>query len=170
MSRKPSLRASTFPRDPRARRLRRAAEQSHHVAHVLRLVAGDPVDRIRRPRAQYAATIERISKAGVPLTLGEPMASDRESPLDVTLAQGHSAGEHGLHVQKAVELGVRTIQPLAAERQRGAATPGKGLEASRTGRRGGRRVRAERPQSRCRRCCLAPLTTWLGAVPRARCF
>lgn len=42
---------------------------------------------------------------------------ERESPLDVTLAQAVSSGERmDFTLQKAVELGVRAIQPLASER------------------------------------------------------
>jgi 16S rRNA (uracil1498-N3)-methyltransferase len=92
-------------------------EQAHHVAHVLRLTVGDPVIAFDGAGREYAATIRGISKNGVTLTVGEPRSVDRESPLDATLAQGISAGERmDYTVQKAVELGVRAIQPLAAER------------------------------------------------------
>jgi 16S rRNA (uracil1498-N3)-methyltransferase len=92
-------------------------EQSHHAVHVLRLAAGDAVIAFDGRGNQYAATIERVSKSRVTLTLGEPQAVDRESPLDVTLAQGISSGERmDYTIQKAVELGVGAIQPLATER------------------------------------------------------
>ena len=92
-------------------------EQAHHLAHVLRLAAGDAVIAFDGRGHEYAATIERISKSGVTLTLGDPQAVDRESPLEVVLAQGISSGERmDYTVQKAVELGVHAIQPLTAER------------------------------------------------------
>ena len=92
-------------------------EQSHHLAHVLRLTAGDAVVAFDGRGHEYAATIERISKGGVTLVLGEPQAVDRESPFEVMLAQGISSGERmDYTVQKAVELGVHAIQPLTAER------------------------------------------------------
>ena len=92
-------------------------EQSHHLAHVLRLAAGDAVIAFDGLGHEYAATIQRITKSGVTLTLGDPLAVDRESPLEVTLAQGISSGERmDYTVQKAVELGVHAIQPLTAER------------------------------------------------------
>lgn len=93
------------------------AEQSHHLAHVLRLAAGDAVIAFDGRGQEYPATIERIGKSGVTLSVGDPRAVDRESPLDVTLAQGLSSGDRmDYTVQKAVELGVRAIQPLASER------------------------------------------------------
>ena len=93
------------------------AEQSHHLAHVLRLSAGDAVIAFDGRGHEYPATIERVAKSGVTLTVGDPQPVDRESPLEVTLAQGLSSGERmDYTVQKAVELGVHAIQPLAAER------------------------------------------------------
>jgi 16S rRNA (uracil1498-N3)-methyltransferase len=96
---------------------RLAPEQSHHLAHVLRLAGGDAVVAFDGTGHEYDAIIERISKSGVTLTVGEPRAVDRESPLDVTLAQGISSGERmDYTIQKAVELGVHAIQPLGTER------------------------------------------------------
>jgi 16S rRNA (uracil1498-N3)-methyltransferase len=92
-------------------------EQSHHIAHVLRLTIGDAVTAFDGRGNEYAATIERLSKSSVTLQMGEAMAVDRESPLEVTLAQGISSGERmDYTVQKAVELGVHAIQPLTTER------------------------------------------------------
>src|SRR5436190_17656853 len=92
-------------------------EAAHHLAHVLRLEKGDAVTAFDGRGNEYAAKIERVSKSGVTLILGEPRAIDRESPLEVTLAQGISSGERmDYTVQKAVELGVHAIQPLTVER------------------------------------------------------
>ena len=92
-------------------------EQSHHAAHVLRLAAGDAVIAFDGRGNEYAATVQRITRGGVSLVLGEPQPVDRESPLHVTLAQGISSGERmDYTTQKAVELGVAAIQPLATER------------------------------------------------------
>lgn len=92
-------------------------EQAHHLAHVLRLTAGDPVVVFDGRGLEYAATIERVGKSALTLRVGEPREVDRESPLTVTLAQGVSSGERmDYTVQKAVELGVAAIQPLATER------------------------------------------------------
>jgi 16S rRNA (uracil1498-N3)-methyltransferase len=92
-------------------------EQSHHLSHVLRLAAGDAVTVFDGRGSEYEATISRISKSGVTLNVGVPRAVDRESPLNVTLAQGISSGDRmDYTVQKAVELGIAAIQPLGTER------------------------------------------------------
>ena len=92
-------------------------EQSHHIGRVLRLAAGDALILFDGRGNEYDATIERLGKTNVTLTTSEARQVDRESPLDVTLAQGISAGERmDYTVQKAVELGVNVIQPLTTER------------------------------------------------------
>jgi 16S rRNA (uracil1498-N3)-methyltransferase len=92
-------------------------EQSHHLSHVLRLAAGDAVTVFDGHGSEYEATIARVAKGGVTLNLSEPRMVDRESPLDITLAQGISSGDRmDYTVQKAVELGIAAIQPLATER------------------------------------------------------
>jgi len=92
-------------------------EQAHHMSHVLRLAVGDTVTAFDGRGHQYAATIARISKHGVILNVGEAQPLSRESPLDIVLAQAISSGDRmDYTVQKAVELGVRAIQPLATER------------------------------------------------------
>ena len=93
------------------------AAAAHHLTHVLRLAAGDGLTVFDGRGSEYAARIERIDKSGVRLKLGEPSAVSRESSLQITLAQGLSSGERmDYTVQKAVELGVHSIQPLAVER------------------------------------------------------
>jgi len=92
-------------------------EPSHHIAHVLRLVPGEGVVAFDGRGNEYDAVIERVSKSAVTLRMGDPRPVDRESPLQVTLAQGISSGERmDYTVQKAVELGVHAIQPLLTER------------------------------------------------------
>lgn len=94
-----------------------SASASHHVAHVLRLKAGDAVIVFDGRGNEYSGTIERLDRSRVTLRLGESREVSRESPVAVTLAQGISSGERmDYTVQKAVELGVHAIQPLATER------------------------------------------------------
>lgn len=93
------------------------ADQAHHLVHVLRLAAGDTLTVFDGEGNEYAAVIARVARSGVTLRIGEGAAVTRESPLEVTLAQGISSGERmDYTVQKAVELGVRAIQPLVLER------------------------------------------------------
>jgi len=94
-----------------------APDQAHHVARVLRLVAGDTVTLFDGRGGEYSAVVARVGKSAVTLNVGEPRQVDRESPLAVTLAQAVSSGERmDFTVQKAVELGVKCIQPLASKR------------------------------------------------------
>ena len=93
------------------------ADAAHHLAHVLRLAEGDLLVVFDGRGLEYPATIERMGKSAVTLRVAEPSEVNRESPLHVILAQGISSGERmDYTVQKAVELGVAEIQPLATER------------------------------------------------------
>jgi 16S rRNA (uracil1498-N3)-methyltransferase len=92
-------------------------EASHHLLHVLRLASGDAVVIFDGNGHEFDATIQRVSKSGMRVKLGPARAIDRESPLEVTLAQGISSGDRmDYTIQKAVELGVHAIQPLTTER------------------------------------------------------
>ena len=92
-------------------------DQAHHVARVLRLEAGEEVILFDGRGVEHSAVIGRVEKSGVTLNVGQSRAVDRESPLRVMLAQGMSSGERmDYTVQKAVELGVAGIQPLATGR------------------------------------------------------
>jgi 16S rRNA (uracil1498-N3)-methyltransferase len=118
MSRGKSLTRLYFPGEIPAHGLFDApADQAHHVAHVLRLAAGDALTVFDGRGQEYPAVIERIAKSAVTLRVSAARTVDRESPLEVTLAQGISSGERmDYTVQKAVELGIGAIQPLAVER------------------------------------------------------
>lgn len=92
-------------------------DQAHHAARVLRLAVGEAVTLFDGEGAEYSAVIARVAKSGVTLNVGEQQRVDRESPLQITLAQAISSGERmDYTVQKAVELGVVRIQPLESER------------------------------------------------------
>lgn len=94
-----------------------AAVQAHHVIHVLRLQAGAPLTLFDGRGSEYPALIKRIDKSGLTLTVSDPREVSRESLLKVMLAQGVSSGERmDYTVQKCVELGVTTIQPLITQR------------------------------------------------------
>lgn len=89
----------------------------HHALRVLRLAAGAPVTLFDGNGGEYGAHIAAAGKGGVTVTVGPRREIERESPLAVVLAQAISAGEKmDFTVQKAVELGVVSIQPLAGAR------------------------------------------------------
>jgi 16S rRNA (uracil1498-N3)-methyltransferase len=90
---------------------------ARHAARALRLAPGAGIVLFDGRGGEYAARIERIQKdeVAVSVTGFEPV--ERESTLRVLLAQGISGGERmDYTLQKAVELGVDAIQPIAARR------------------------------------------------------
>lgn len=90
---------------------------AHHAVRALRLRAGEAVVLFNGLGGEYAAHIVGIEKTGVAVEIGAFSATERESPLSVTLVQGLSSGDRmDLTVQKSVELGVHWIQPVAAEK------------------------------------------------------
>src|SRR5258706_7700337 len=92
-------------------------DAAHHASRVLRLREGDRVILFNGAGGEYAARIVRLSREGVAIEIGSFAPVERESPLEVTLVQGVSAGDRmDLTIQKAVELGVAAIQPVLAER------------------------------------------------------
>jgi len=89
---------------------------ARHVA-ALRLRVGDAVILFGGDGHESAAVITGIGKRGVVAAVRERRAVDRESPLDVRLAQGVCAGDRmDLVLQKATELGVAAIQPILTAR------------------------------------------------------
>ncbi|MBI3041281.1 MAG: 16S rRNA (uracil(1498)-N(3))-methyltransferase [Betaproteobacteria bacterium] len=91
--------------------------QAHHATRVLRLKSGDSVVLFNGDGAEYAAVIERVAKGGATVKVIERRLVERESRIEVVLGQALSSGERMEYtVQKAVELGVAAIHPLAASR------------------------------------------------------
>jgi 16S rRNA (uracil1498-N3)-methyltransferase len=90
---------------------------ARHAARALRLAAGDAVILFDGHGGEYAARIERIHRDEVAVSVGGFSDVERESSLRIVLAQGISSGERmDYTLQKAVELGVAAIQPIAARR------------------------------------------------------
>ena len=90
---------------------------AHHASRVLRLRNGDELTLFNGEGGEFAARIERIDGRGVAVSLGERRDIERESPLAVTLVQGLATGDRmDFAIQKAVELGVATVQPVTMER------------------------------------------------------
>ena len=139
---------------------------SHHLARVLRISAGDPVVLFDGSGGEYHGVVRSNERDAVRVRCESFDPVERESPLNIGLAQVISSGERmEFTVQKAVELGVAWIQPLTA-------------------RRGKVRLKDERAERRtlhwqrivvaaCEQCGrnrvplvrpIADLTHWLGAV------
>lgn len=91
--------------------------QAHHALAVLRLKAGDAVTLFNGDGDEYDAVIGSAAKRAVSVTVGDRRPAARESRLEIALGQALSSGERmDYTIQKAVELGVASIQPLAAAR------------------------------------------------------
>jgi len=90
---------------------------ARHAVTVLRLQVGDTLHLFNGEGGEYGASLVAVNKRETRARLLEFDATERESPLDITLALGISAGERmDYSLQKATELGVSAIQPLATER------------------------------------------------------
>jgi len=90
---------------------------ARHAVTVLRLQPGDRLTVFNGAGGEYRASLVAVNKRETRARLTEYQAAERESPLRVTLALGISAGERmDYSLQKATELGVTAIAPLATER------------------------------------------------------
>jgi 16S rRNA (uracil1498-N3)-methyltransferase len=89
---------------------------ARHVA-VLRLARGDAITLFDGSGGQFAAELTRVARDTAHARIGRRDPIERETPLGVTLAQCVSSGDRmDFTLQKATELGVRRIVPLASER------------------------------------------------------
>ncbi|MGH8471417.1 MAG: 16S rRNA (uracil(1498)-N(3))-methyltransferase, partial [Gammaproteobacteria bacterium] len=90
---------------------------AEHLARVLRRQVGDAIVLLNGQGGEWEATIASIRRAETTVTIGPHHAIERESPLRVTLAQSLARGQRmDYTIQKAVELGVTHIVPIAARR------------------------------------------------------
>ncbi len=89
-------------------------EETRHLRDVLRLHEGDEASVFDGFGREYLCTIETISKKETSLSIVKEIPPiSPESPLALTIAAAILPGEKfEITVQKAVELGVRSLQPL----------------------------------------------------------
>lgn len=88
-----------------------------HATRVLRLSIGDNLNLFNGDGFDYACELLSVKKSEVLATALNKIEVKNESPLNITLLQGISSGDRmDYSIQKAVELGVKQIQPIATER------------------------------------------------------
>lgn len=88
-------------------------EAAGHLIRVLRLQVGDEFIVFNGKAGEFRAIITEVNKSTVTVKLGEFAAVNRESPLQMTLAQAVLRSDKMDYVlQKAVELGVTCFIPL----------------------------------------------------------
>lgn len=86
-------------------------------AQVRRVQPGQTLAVFDGTGFDWPATVTRMGRSSVEVTLGVPVAVPRELPIAVTLALVMPANERmDALVEKATELGVAAIQPLHGER------------------------------------------------------
>src|SRR5689334_20354581 len=91
-------------------------EESHHLARVLRLIAGDDVVVFDGRGTAYAAQIVRADRARAVVKLGGSLEVDR-LPSALTLVQAVLKGDAmDAVVRDCTMIGVEAIQPVVTER------------------------------------------------------
>ncbi len=97
---------------------------AHHAREVLRLRSGAQVRVFDGAGAEFLAVLDEVSRRGVFARLGGRTAARPESALRLVLALSPLKGDRmELVVQKATELGVSEIWPVATFRTDAAARP-----------------------------------------------
>jgi len=92
-------------------------QAGEHVARVLRMERGHPLILFNGDGCEYDAALGQLAKRAVTAEVRQAREVNRESTLDITLAQGVARGEKmDWILQKATELGVARIVPLVTER------------------------------------------------------
>lgn len=88
-----------------------------HATRVMRLGVGDNLILFNGDGHDYTCELTLVKKNEVLAKVNSSIAINNESPLNITLLQGISSGDRmDYTIQKAVELGVNHIQPIATER------------------------------------------------------
>jgi 16S rRNA (uracil1498-N3)-methyltransferase len=89
---------------------------ARHV-QVLRLQPGDGLTLFNGEGGEFAATVTRMGRSDVQVTVAAHVAVEREAHRAVHLLAGITANDRmDWLVEKATELGVASITPLVAER------------------------------------------------------
>ena len=84
---------------------------------VLRIAVGEEVVLFDGTGGEFMATVAHIGKRDATVTITGFNAVEREAPIGITLVQAlATADKMDLIVQKAVELGVTAIAPIASTR------------------------------------------------------
>lgn len=89
---------------------------AHHV-QVLRLTEGDTISLFNGAGGEYRATLRDVARRSASADIDMHHDVETELPFAVTLAQAlPEASKMDWIIEKAMELGVAAIEPLAAQR------------------------------------------------------
>lgn len=88
-----------------------------HATRVMRLGVGDSLILFNGDGYDYDCELVSTKKSETLVTIKQSTQITNESSLNITLLQGISSGDRmDYTIQKAVELGVKSIQPISTER------------------------------------------------------
>lgn len=88
-----------------------------HATKVMRLGVGDTLVLFCGDGADYTCELTNVQKSAVMAKVKSRQLVENESPLNITLLLGISAGDRmDIAIQKAVELGVNRVIPIKTER------------------------------------------------------
>ena len=91
-----------------------AGPEAHHLIHVMRAKPGVRVVLFDGSGAKFAGEVKRVGRAEVELAIHAREEIDRELPIELTLGVACPKGDRQKWlVEKAVELGVTRLVPLA---------------------------------------------------------
>jgi 16S rRNA (uracil1498-N3)-methyltransferase len=143
-------------------------EETHHLARVLRLGAGELVVVADGHGHEYTVRLDAVAEMATGTVIRHGVGAT-ESPLVVTLVQGIAKGNKMEHiVRAATELGVRAVQPVVTARTVVRLEPSRWRERARRW----QRV-AKEAAKQCGRAVVPevyapqPLADWLAAAPDA---
>jgi len=92
-----------------------SGQELHHLRRVLRLGPGDKVSLFDETGREHEGVIRSVTEGAARVEILRSYETNRESPLEVTLAVGLTKGEKmDFVVEKATELGVRTLAPFVS--------------------------------------------------------
>jgi 16S rRNA (uracil1498-N3)-methyltransferase len=90
--------------------------EAHYLGHVLRLGRGDDLVAFNGRGSERQATVRSLQRRGALLELRDSQDPLPEPSLELTLVQALTKSDAmDLVVQKATELGVRSVQPIYTE-------------------------------------------------------
>ena len=96
-----------------------SGQAAHHITHVLRLRTGTELLVFGHGR-EHQAILQDIRRSELTIEVGAAVECMAESSVNITLNQGIARHDRmDLILQKSVELGVNTIQPLWMQRSQG---------------------------------------------------
>ena len=102
---------------PLASNVKLSEDAAAHATRALRLEVGDSIQLFNGDGLDYICELISVKKNEVIAKVNASQICTTESTLNITLLQGISSGDRmDYTIQKAVELGVKKIQPIATER------------------------------------------------------